>query len=283
MNTLVVYVEGIGAWLPGLTTWPALRGWLCDECEPATDAPARPAATILPAGERRRAPLAVLMAVEAATQAVAMSGRDAARLPSVFASANGDTSIVDAMCATLAHAPRELSPTQFHNSVHNAAAGYWTIASGCREASSAITAGAFSFAAGLLEASVQALAGDTPVLLVASDDAGHGPLAEAIPSTRPFAAALVLSPKPSPHAIARLRIQPAPATGDDPPRHSGGVALASANLSARGLALLEALARAEPRRLRLDAAPALGLIVELEGIAWPQRIETPTSPHPGAS
>ena len=31
----------------------------------------------------------------------------------------------------LAADPRELSPTRFHNSVHNAPAGYWTVAAHC--------------------------------------------------------------------------------------------------------------------------------------------------------
>ena len=69
--------------------------------------------------------------------AVRASGRDPATLPSVFTSAHGDLAVNDYMCATLATQPTAISPTRFHNSVHNAAAGYWTIATGCHAASSA--------------------------------------------------------------------------------------------------------------------------------------------------
>src|SRR3546814_16767116 len=68
------------------------------------------------------------------------AGRDPASLPSVFASTHGDLPIMDYMCATLASEPRTISPTKFHNSVHNAAAGYWTIGSGCMHARPAVSA-----------------------------------------------------------------------------------------------------------------------------------------------
>ena len=40
----------------------------------------------------------------------------------MFTSTHGDLAITDYMCQTLATAPSEISPTKFHNSVHNAAA-----------------------------------------------------------------------------------------------------------------------------------------------------------------
>jgi hypothetical protein len=86
----------------------------------------------------------------------------------VFTSAHGDLAIVDALCRTLAHNPLLLSPMRFHHSVHNAASGYWAI--GCRshEASTAVAAGAHSWAAGLLEALTQTAADERAVLLVAA-------------------------------------------------------------------------------------------------------------------
>src|SRR5690606_42059827 len=60
--------------------------------------------------------------------------------------------ITDYMAATLASDPRSISRTRFHNSVHNAAAGYWTIGAGCTAAATAVSAGPASFAQGLLEA-----------------------------------------------------------------------------------------------------------------------------------
>ena len=68
--------------------------------------------------------------------------------------------ITDYMSETLAgDDPASISPTRFHNSVHNAAAGYWTIGAHCMQAATAISAYDASFAEGLLEALMQLDAG----------------------------------------------------------------------------------------------------------------------------
>ena len=128
MSGLVAGIEGIGFWAPGLPSWQAA----CDFVANGTlqdDAPARPAPRLLPANERRRAPDTVAVALEVALAACEAAGADPATLPSVFASTHGDLGITDYICTTLASDARALSPTKFHNSVHNAAAGYCTIAS----------------------------------------------------------------------------------------------------------------------------------------------------------
>jgi len=221
MSELKVYVEGVGVWSPALGGFDALKAHLRGE---SVDAPAaRPPAVTLPANERRRAPESVLIAVEVAGQAVAMSGHAASELPCVFSSAYGDQLISDYMCATLASAPTELSPTRFHNSVHNAPAGYWTIATGCHASSSAISAGKASLGAGLLEAATLALTEERPVLLVCSDIAGHGPLGEMSGTRSSFGLALVLSPAASPRALGALalELQPHPGQALLPPPMNG--------------------------------------------------------------
>jgi hypothetical protein len=265
---LSVWIEGIGAWTPGLPDWPGLRAMLRDDVPvgqgDGVASSSRPTPQILPPGERRRAPTSVLIAVEAASQAVAMSGRDASTLACVFASAHGDASIMDYMCETLARAPRELSPTRFHNSVHNAAAGYWTIANGCHAASSAVSALGQSFGASLLEATVQACADHCPVLLVASDVPGAGPLGEMVASTLPFGSALVLAPARTAAACARLDLRLRGGAAATPARHPRASALAAANLAAHGLPLLEALAHGVAVTVTLPAAAELGLEVHME-------------------
>jgi hypothetical protein len=266
MSGLRVYVEGVGLWSPQLADFAALRSVLAGETPAAP--PPRPAAATLPANERRRAPASVLLAIEAAGQAVAMSGRDATTLACVFASAHGDQPITDYMCATLAHAPAELSPIRFHNSVHNAAVGYWTIATGCHAPSTAIAAQAASFGAGLLEAASQVLADQCPVLLVCSDGDGSGPLAEVTGCTQAFGCALVLAPASGAATLARLDLQLAPPQ----PEETLVEPLAGwrrDNPSASSLALLALLAGAagSAGSCRLAAAPALGLQITMEKVA----------------
>ncbi|WP_368311283.1 beta-ketoacyl synthase chain length factor [Luteibacter sp. CQ10] len=258
---LTVWVKGIGLWAPGAADWHAFVDIARDAASPGSTE--RPVADVLPPNERRRAPESVLLAAAAAGQAVRMSGLDAATLPCVFASAHGDQAITDYMCETLATAPTELSPTRFHNSVHNAPAGYWTIATRCHASSSAISGGETSFGAALLEAAALAVADECDVLLASYDIAGTGPLGEMTSSTGPFASALVLSPRPE-GAAACLRISPEP--GNSGMEASGDEwfdAIVASNPSAHGLPLMAALARTRSTALRIGAARGLDLHVDL--------------------
>jgi len=265
MSALTVYVDGVGLWSPRLADFAALREALRGEA--VTPPPARPPAGLLPAGERRRAPESVLLAVEVAGQAVAMSGHDAASLPCVFASSHGDQPIMDYMCTVLASAPAELSPTRFHNSVHNAPAGYWTIATGCHAPSNAVCAQRASFGAGLLEAASLALADARSVLLVCSDTAGVGPLTEVTASAAPFGCALVLSPRPGASTLGRLVLHLCPGSIDDAPIASAVPAdWIASSPAAVSLPLLALLAQGAGR-CRLMAAGSLGMDVHLEECA----------------
>ena len=194
MSALSFRIEGIAFWSPSLPGWPIARAAFRGEGVPVEPPAKRPAPEILAPAERRRAPDSVALALEVANAAVRASGRDPATLPSIFTSAHGDLAVNDYMCSTLATQPTAISPTRFHNSVHNAAAGYWTIATGCLAASSALTAFDASFAAGLLEAATQCAADERPVLLVAFDVQAVGALASVTRSDGLLATALVIAP-----------------------------------------------------------------------------------------
>ena len=199
-------IEGVAVCAPGLPDWTAARQVLSGAQPPSAAPFARPAPALLSANERRRAPESVLLALAVAEQACAMAQRAPRDLPNVFASSHGDLAINDYLCAVLARAPLDLSPTKFHNSVHNAPAGYWTIAGGCTAASTALSAGRASFAAGLLEAATFAACEDTSVLYVAFDVAATGPLAEVVAWDAPFGAAFVIAPR-GVSAAPRLRLR----------------------------------------------------------------------------
>lgn len=262
--SLSLRVTGIGAWAPGAPDWQHLRGILRGETALADDAPARPAGAILPAAERRRAPDGVRLAADVAAEAAAMAGIDPAAIPCVFASTYGELAITDYVCETLAHAPLELSPTKFHNSVLNAPAGYWTIATGCTAASGAVTAHHCSFASGLLEAAIFACAEGTPVLFASSDVASSGPLAEMTRTTLAFGVALVLAQNGS--AGAALDLEAVGAV--DEPFASFGLALPDVArdnpANAHALALLQRLAAGTTSRLRLPLSPGLSLDMEIK-------------------
>ena len=192
MTRLSATVAGVGFWTDGLPSWDAARRFARDGTRPG-DAPARPSPALLAPNERRRAPGTVAVALDVAQAACADAGRDPAQLPSVFASTHGDLAITDYMCGTLAGSPGDISPTRFHNSVHNAAAGYWTIGTGCLQPATALSAYRATFAQALLEALVQLATGSDAVLLVAYDTPSQGPLADQSCSAGLLGGALVLA------------------------------------------------------------------------------------------
>ncbi len=167
---------------------------LCGESAFTPTAVQRPAVSLLPPAERRRCAPSVAWALAVAQEAVAHSGLDAGAFAVVFASSDGDGDIVHRLCTALATPPGAVSPTDFHNSVHNAATGYWSIGAHSQAASTAICAYDGSFAAGLLEAACQIAIEKRPVLLVTVDLPYPAPLAPHRPVRHGFAAALALEP-----------------------------------------------------------------------------------------
>lgn len=259
MNGRSLHLDGVALWTPRLPGWEHARAVLRGEAAPAPEPAKRPAPALLAPTERRRAPDTVAIALEVAAKACEHAGVDPAALPSVFASTHGDLAISDYMCATLAQSPALISPTRFHNSVHNAAAGYWTIGTGAMTPSTALSAHRHTFAQGLLEAALQVACDDTPVLLVAYDIEAQGPMATVCDSRGLFGAALVLSPARSERSIAvlhwHLDNEAAPPLPDDL------AALDDGNPLAGSLALFAAIARGDDARVALSAGPASSLVV----------------------
>ncbi|WP_408951946.1 beta-ketoacyl synthase chain length factor [Lysobacter sp. Hz 25] len=258
---LSAVIESVGYWSRGLPTWEAACAFAMHG-DLVADAPARPSPQLLAPNERRRAPETVAVALEVALAACQAAGRDPASLPSVFASNHGDMAITDYMCATLASEPRTISPTRFHNSVHNAAAGYWTIGAGAMQPATALSALDASFAQGLIEALAQIAAGDEAVLLVGYDGAATGPLQTMWGSDGLLGAALVLARAPAgrratgPLLRAWLSDEPpSPLEGKLSRREAG-------NASAAMLPLFDALASGHDR-LALPAGGGRTLRVEL--------------------
>lgn len=249
-------IEGVGFWAPGVPTWADAVALVREGRLPEA-APARPSPELLPPNERRRAPGSVAVALDVALAACTAAGRDAKTLPSVFASMHGDLAITDYMCATLAEQPDSVSPIRFHNSVHNAAAGYWTIGAGAMAPATSISAFDATFAQGLLEACAQLATGSEAVLLVAFDAAASGPLAKVQPSEGLLGAALVLSRG---EACPRLAL----ALRDGEPDALGGALLARARRNAMRpmLPLFQALA-AGRGHCALTAGPGRVLDVEI--------------------
>ena len=254
-------IAGAAFWAPTLPGWPLARAAMRGEASPQDPPARRPAPELLPPAERRRAPDSVALALEAASAAVAASGLDPRALPSVFVSAHGDLAINDHLCSMLANTPTLISPTKFHNSVLNAAAGYWTMGVRCHEASTALTAFEHSFANGLLTAATQCLADERPVLLVGFDVPVAGALRSVTRSAGLMAAALVLSPDMSGQRMAAFEaalLPRQPGSAAPSPASAAAQALAG-NALADALPVFEALARGDTHTLALPLSSGQSL------------------------
>jgi hypothetical protein len=201
--------------------------------------------SLLPAAERRRCAPSVAWALAVAQEAVANSGLEAGTFAVVFTSSDGDGDIVHRLCTALATPAAAVSPTDFHNSVHNAATGYWGIGAHSSAPSTALCAYDDSFAAGLLEAACQVAAEARPVLLVAVDLPYPPPLAEHRPVQHGLAAALALEPGKG----LEISLQEGKPTPMPPELRSF-----EHNAAAACLPLLAALARPEEALVRLPLA-----------------------------
>jgi hypothetical protein len=246
-----LFVVGIAVRADGLDGWQAARPVLAGEA-PYIKVPAQiPAAVILAPNERRRAGPLTRLALAVAWEASNASGLPPASLRSVFASSNGDGATVHAILETLTGPDPHISPTHFHNSVHNAAAGYWSIGVGSAQPATCIGCHDYTFAAALIAAASEATVEQQPVLLCIYDIPLPEPLNGARPSAGIFGAGLVFSPTPLPLASTRVQISWRPNT--TPPERAAPqqqlAGLALANPAARSLRLLEALARQQVDRL----------------------------------
>lgn len=261
---LTAYIQGIGLIGPGLSDWRSGSRVIAGEEVYSHRPTAVPNPEGLPPAERRRTGATVKLALAVAQQAVAAAGVDPERLPAVFSSSGGDGLICHEICETLASADRQVSPTRFHNSVHNAAAGYWSLATGATAASTALCAHDGSFTAGLLEALALVTVDRIPALLSAYETTYPEPLHATRPLPDSFAVAMVLTPTPAANACGMLT---ASVCDDNTPadrlEDPGLEALRAALPAARSLPLLRLLARAEPGRVVLDYIGEQRVVVEV--------------------
>ena len=234
-------VDAIGVCGSGLFGWPqamkVLRGDKVYAAEPLPSI--KP--LVLPPNERRRTTSLIKIALQAASEVMEQVGEVAIRIPSVFASSSGDLDVTHCICQTLVRPDKPVSPTLFHNSVHNAPEGYWSIAIGSTAGSLSLSAYDASFSAGLLEAITIVTEETGSALLVAYDVPPPEPLLEHVNVGEPFAVALLLT-KPR-AGVPRFSIHVERRNGKESRLTNAALeSLRKANPAARSLPLLKQLA-----------------------------------------
>jgi hypothetical protein len=251
-----LFVAGIGVLGPGLADWPGSRAILRGDRPYVAQDLALSAPAILSGRERRRSSATTRLALSVAQEAVEGSGLRASDLAAVFGSSNGSGLETHLILKALTEPGMPVSPTQFHNSVHNSAAGYWCIATGCHHASTSIASHDYTFAAALLKAAGQVVTEKRPVLLTVSDCPLPAPLDAKRPIAGPFALSLVLTPQLSDRSLFRVSLQWRKGGLEEAKSVSPALtALAElwhGNPAGRALPLLEAFAVGKPARLSVQ-------------------------------
>ena len=260
---LSAWIEGIGFLAPGLTDWLTARAVLRGETA-WTAAPAvLPPANLLPPAERRRASRVVKLTLALGLEAATQAGADVATLATVFSASGADGHNCHALCEQLASDDRQISPTRFHNSVHNAAAGYWGIATGAMAPCQVLCAYDGSFGAGLIDALGQVVLDRQPTLLIAYDSEYPEPLFAKRPVPDVAGVALLLTPERSARALASITLTPSRGPAEAL-ANSGLETLRQAIPALRALPLLQQLALGTAGTVCLDYLPQLQLKVDLQ-------------------
>jgi hypothetical protein len=266
MVTLAAQIEGIGLLGPGLDGWTGSVALLEGRSRYIPQPTVVPIPDGLPPAERRRLGLVVKLALSVGLQATSRAGVEPDALPAVFASSGGDGQNCHEICQSLSLDERMISPTRFHNSVHNAAAGYWSIATRSKAASNVLCAFDVSFAAGLLEAVTQVVVDQTRVLLVAYDAQYPPPLFVKRPIPEAFGVAFVLAPQASGGSLGRLTVRLADARPDRM-SNTDLEGLRASVPAARSLPLLRQLAVREPGVVNIEYLDGRSLAVEVDPCA----------------
>jgi len=248
-----LFVESAAVLAPGLAGWVASRPVLAGEqkYEPAPFV--LPVAELLPAVERRRTGSTVKLALAAGHEALIAAGRSADSVATVFVSSGNDGDVINDICITLAGSDRQVSPTRFHNSVHNAPSGYWGIAAHSHHPSTSLCAFDWSFAIGLLEAATQLQVEQPEVLLIAYDVPYPMPFAGIRRVDQPFGTALLMTRDSTQRSIAGLDIELDRAAKELSRMADARLeTLRVGNPCASALPLLAAIARGQPETITLQ-------------------------------
>lgn len=255
-----VDILGCAVRAPGFPDWSTAKRVLAGDAKYDRDATSESSTRVpLPANEQRRLPATAREALRVGAEALADAAiDDASDIATVFSSCGSDGEITHQICEALARPPALISPTRFHNSVHNAPGGYWSIAFASHSPSTSLCAFEASFAAGLLEAAAQSVTEQRRVLLVSYDLPYPALLSSLWNVPLPFCVALIVAPAASPAHTISVDIAPGLLKSSWP---EGVPSELRVNPAAASLPLLGLIANGRPGRVWLPYAGDNAVVV----------------------
>lgn len=245
---MIISINGIGCWGEGLHGWEETKAILQGQAQHDRTSLKLPPPESLPANERRRASQVIRLAILCAEEACQQAGCQAGELPAIFASSNGDGYIINRILNSLASPTGAVSPSLFHNSVHNAPAGYWMISHKSHQP--AVSLGLYdeTLSAALLKAAAEAYAEEKPVLFCIYDAPIPGSLGTIRRTGSSFGCAFILTPASGPGPMGQLALSLKEGQCTDDPFTSLPESLADMarhNPAAQILPLLQAIAQGQ--------------------------------------
>lgn len=249
---MIISIKAIGCWGEGLHGWAETEAILKGEARYGWDSPKLPPPETLPANERRRASQIIRLALLCAEEACQKAGCSAGELPAIFASSNGDGFIINRILDSLSTPAGAVSPSLFHNSVHNAPAGYWMI--GHKSHQPAVSLGLHdeTLAASLLKAAAEAHVENSPVLFCIYDAPIPGSLGTVRRTEHAFGCAFILTPDHNTGIRLTLSLKEGSCETESFSSLPEGVAdIARHNPAGQLLPLLQAIARRHDRSFSL--------------------------------
>ncbi len=266
-SSLCVYVESIGLFGTGFENWmqggAILRG---EKSFEATDFPL-PSPEWLPPAERRRTSDIIRLALCAGREALTTANQAITDTYTVFSSSGGSGEVIHQICESLAAPERDVSPTRFHNSVHNAPAGYWGIATRNEWPSTSLCAHDASFAAGMLEAAAQAARCAQPVLLLVHDLHYPEPLNGVRAVMGLFSVALLLRSTKTAAAKFSIDVSIGANESSETAMHNAELeSFRTGNPAARCLPVLAAMANRSNERVILQNVNGTHLTLEIHSL-----------------
>ncbi|MCK4708697.1 MAG: beta-ketoacyl synthase chain length factor, partial [Gammaproteobacteria bacterium] len=205
-----MFIQSIGIVGSGFNNWQQAKAILNNDGSFVPDQTDKYKITILKPNEARRTSTTIKIALQTAEETLSNSSFTADQLFSVFVSSDGDPNILQSICEELSTDDKFVSPTQFHNSVHNAPAGYWSIGQQSMQGINSIACGDCSVAGALIEADSLLQTGENAVLVVCFDIKSPTPLDSARTIKYSLSSSMILTRKATTESLfsIELDIQP---------------------------------------------------------------------------
>lgn len=185
--TRSVRLVGQALWSPGFASFDAFRAGERD------DSITKPAISLVQSRMKRATSLMTRMAVECVVGAAEDADIALNDCATFFGSEHGEIQIAVDQMAMMQDGDGRISPARFKNSVHNTAAGLFSIAAKNQGFTTAIAAGADTFALSLLEAIATLQAGDADRAIVSIADESLPPPIDRYSEHPAFCIALALA------------------------------------------------------------------------------------------